>query len=357
MGEYYCPNCGADLNEQLGFDPDNGTWTCTDCGQLLMDDDVYEGDQCEGIAWYCDNCDALLNRQPGFSDSFDTWTCTDCGHVNRITEDDIFESKEDYENSKKNSEWASIIADTISDVLTYAINGDEDDDLINDSSETNTSDFMQEKEPTILKPVIDKGTRKKRFRKNVKRVIFSILIVIILGGAIFCYYEYKHMTEIGYGSEQLQGQNYEKVEKIFGNEGFTNIETKKIEDLQLSDIEQDNLVTSIDLVWNDSFNAGFKYPANFPIVITYHTVMEIDVPITSEEAVGKNYKDVVKAFKHAGFSNIEVKVEYDIITGWLTDVGEVKSVIVDTEDEFDKSSSFHPNSKVVITYHDLRKNK
>lgn len=90
--EYYCPHCGAILNEQPGFDPDNGTWTCTECGQMLMDEDVYEGDTYEGVAWFCDNCGALLNRQSGFSDSYGSWTCTECGHVNGTTEDDIINS-------------------------------------------------------------------------------------------------------------------------------------------------------------------------------------------------------------------------------------------------------------------------
>lgn len=35
MDEYFCPNCGATLNNQPGFDPDGGTWTCTSCGKLL----------------------------------------------------------------------------------------------------------------------------------------------------------------------------------------------------------------------------------------------------------------------------------------------------------------------------------
>ena len=35
--EYFCPHCGAILNEQYGLDPDNGSWTCTCCGQELYD--------------------------------------------------------------------------------------------------------------------------------------------------------------------------------------------------------------------------------------------------------------------------------------------------------------------------------
>lgn len=89
MDEYFCPNCGATLNNQPGFDPKGGTWTCTSCGKLLMDDDVCEGDTFEGVAWYCDNCGELLNRQPGFSDAFGSWRCTNCSHVNGTTEGDI----------------------------------------------------------------------------------------------------------------------------------------------------------------------------------------------------------------------------------------------------------------------------
>ena len=91
MEEYYCPNCGAILNDQNGFDPSGGTWTCTECGKLLVDEDVYKGDSFEGVAWFCDNCGALLNRQSGFTDSNGFWVCTECGHKNGITEDDIIE--------------------------------------------------------------------------------------------------------------------------------------------------------------------------------------------------------------------------------------------------------------------------
>lgn len=43
MSDYYCPHCGADLGDQYGFDPDAGYWTCTECGQFLMDDDIADG--------------------------------------------------------------------------------------------------------------------------------------------------------------------------------------------------------------------------------------------------------------------------------------------------------------------------
>ena len=98
--ECICPNCGATLNNQYGFDPDNGSWTCTECDQLLYGDDVYDGDIYPGIMWYCDGCDELLNIQYEFADYYSTWTCTSCGHTNNISEDEIHESEEDYQSHK-----------------------------------------------------------------------------------------------------------------------------------------------------------------------------------------------------------------------------------------------------------------
>ena len=69
MDEYFCTRCGAILNDQCGFDPYGGTWTCNECGQLLMDDDVYDGDTYPGVAWYCDECDSLWGNW--FSDIYD----------------------------------------------------------------------------------------------------------------------------------------------------------------------------------------------------------------------------------------------------------------------------------------------
>ena len=93
--EYYCTNCGAILNEQHGFDPADGNWSCTICGQELYGDDVYEGDIFPGVMWHCDQCDALLNKQKGFDDSCGSWICTECNYSNPISEDAILRDSDD----------------------------------------------------------------------------------------------------------------------------------------------------------------------------------------------------------------------------------------------------------------------
>ncbi len=54
-----------------------------------------------GIDWWCDRCNAYLNNQEGFDDRKYIWKCTECGHKNSISEDNIYESKEDYLNKRQ----------------------------------------------------------------------------------------------------------------------------------------------------------------------------------------------------------------------------------------------------------------
>ena len=159
MDEYYCPNCGAILNDQPGFDPDNGSWTCTCCGKHLMDDDVYEGDTYEGVAWYCDECDALLNQQSGFSDSYGTWTCTECGHTNGTTEDDIYESEEDYQYHKTVDAAVDFIGSVVSGIISGIANASSED---NDEEDDEDEDlYYDDDDEEDVQPVIVKEPRQK----------------------------------------------------------------------------------------------------------------------------------------------------------------------------------------------------
>ena len=45
--------------------------------------------------WYCDNCDAHLNYQLGFSAHTGSWTCAECGYVNDVSEDNILSGDEE----------------------------------------------------------------------------------------------------------------------------------------------------------------------------------------------------------------------------------------------------------------------
>lgn len=97
MKDYWCTKCGAILNNQKGFDPDEPFWKCQKCGADLYDEGIYQGERFKGVFWHCDRCDALLNIQQGFSDLNEYWKCTICSHVNHIAESEINDFTKQFE--------------------------------------------------------------------------------------------------------------------------------------------------------------------------------------------------------------------------------------------------------------------
>lgn len=444
MDEYFCPKCGAILNDQYGFDPNEETWRCTECGELLMDDDIYDGDSFEGVAWYCDSCGALLNRQYGFSDSYGSWTCTECGHSNGITENDIISDdqpefrcpncdvaldfqpgfdryEDDWEctacgahlhHELSNDEYTVIkhicpscgapldiqwcfneydddwqctecgahlhhdysddeYEEVASDDGDDADNDDNDEEFDNNSSGYSFSSSSSSQGSVNSKTYSSNASESRcssqsshanihtpaKKKVNWKIRIFGVLalfIAILVGGA---YHEIKMLTPVGSDSSLLIGKEYEAVIAILEEAGFTNISTNEISDLPLNKISEENKVVSIKIGLFEEFNDDLKIPSNFPVVITYHTLEKFSLPLSSKDAKGTNYQDVMKSFKDAGFENIALEVEYDIITGWLTHDGEVKSVTVNGNNKFSAGNEYRADAEVVITYHTYRKNK
>lgn len=82
-----------------------------------------------------------------------------------------------------------------------------------------------------------------------------------------------------------------------------------------------------------------------------NTDYEILVPKSSTDLESKDYKDVMTLLQVAGFTNIEVEVLDDLITGWLIKDGEVEKVSINGETDFYASSKYPYDSKIVITYH------
>lgn len=437
MDEYFCPNCGAVLNNQYGFDPDGGTWRCTECGELLMDDDVYNGESFEGVAWYCDSCGSLLNRQCGFSDSYGSWTCTECGYHNRISEDDIVSEEQiefscpncgvvldfqpgfnkyddDWEcsscgvhlhHSYSDDEYTIIkhICPSCDAPLDIQWEFDEDDEdwectecgahlhhdyyddeyeekegessdnsgnsfeysdsenqhysysyTSSDSAKARTSESHNSDSQVYSDNKVKQKTKKKANWKLRFLGIFFLIVAALIG---IGYYEIKLLTPVEFSSTELLGESSAEVVSVFEKAGFSNISTNEIADLSLKDIAEENKVDTVKIGIFEKFTSTSKYPSNFPVVITYHTLEKYSVPMSSKEAKGANYQDVMEKFEEAGFESITLKVEYDIITGWITDDGEVKSVTVNDDGKFASGKEYRADAEVVITYHTYRSNK
>ena len=381
MDEYFCPNCGATLNDQYGFDPDNGTWTCTECGTHLMDDDGYDGDVFEGVAWHCDCCGALLNRQPGFSDNYDCWTCTECYHSNPINENEIYESEEDYQNNKNNSSEDEIICPNCGADLNqqYGFSNydndwectdcgvslhrdyydepfeeveydeDEDDDgsddyeTVTDNQNTYTTSMNfhpSAHSQTTVRKSDGKLPEKELRKQRIKAFLFK-----------------RKKIQIKYGYTDLLGKDFKEVEKLLYNQAFNNIKMIAITDIYVGSSYYVGQVEQVVISGSSYFVVGDHIPYDAEIIITYHIKRQITIPFSERELRKLNYGTVINKLKELGFTEIYEKPIKDLITGWIKKDGTVEKVTIGKTYPFKRNSVYPYDVKITIEYHTFKNKK
>ena len=78
---------------------------------------------------------------------------------------------------------------------------------------------------------------------------------------------------------------------------------------------------------------------------------EAKTPSGSSAMAGRNYQDVVEEFEESGFTNIKTVPLDDLITGWLTEEGEVKEVSVGGDIDYSADKWVPEDTEVLIVYH------
>ena len=77
---------------------------------------------------------------------------------------------------------------------------------------------------------------------------------------------------------------------------------------------------------------------------------DIEIPFSSKFAKGKNYEDIVKMLKDAGFINISLSsLEDDAIIFTKTD--KIEKITVDGKSTFDEGTIFKSNVKIIVYYY------
>ncbi len=84
--------------------------------------------------------------------------------------------------------------------------------------------------------------------------------------------------------------------------------------------------------------------------ISEHGEDEAAMPRSASSYKYQNYVDVQTELSKAGFTNISFEILYDIVIGW-TDEGEVDSISVGGNTEFEQGDIFKKDVAIVITYH------
>lgn len=382
VNKYNCPNCGARLNRQTGFDPNNGTWICKSCGQLLYGDDIYDGDSFPGVMWYCDNCGELLNRQRGFSDNYRNWKCKKCGHINNISEDEIINTEKRYdpiifESDEQSDENDDLDVDDFDDVEDNESSLDPETSaalasaLIKGFSAY--SEYQSKLEERRLEELRIKKEKEQRLEENerikkerarvnkIKRLNFYkthwkmlsliLLILCISTFGAFKYKEFEKSIVIGVSSDELIGIPYQSAVRILQKSGFTNVITDAIEDLSIYDLSEEEIVSGVSVRGKTTFDDDYRCPYDAAIRIEYHLVEKKKVPLSSKEVKKLDYNDVYKLFLDAGFINIELSPKADVVIGLLAKENSVESVSINGNNSFEQNDTYRPDVKIIIEYH------
>lgn len=357
MDEYYCPECGATLDDQYGFDPSAGTWTCTECGQLLMDDDIYEGDSYEGVAWFCDGCGTLLNRQSGFSDSYGSWVCTECGCQNGTTEDDIIDEsspcpvcgarlKDQWCYSEWQDDWectecgAKLHRDCSMDPYEVVDADDGQERAATYYSPQNPSSFQSNKTKSYTTTSCISQSESELRKKRVKAFFFK-----------------RKRIAVGYDSSDLLRRNIDDVATLLYNQAFNNIKRVPLKDIYVNSPYSIGQIEGIVINGNSCFRKYDLVPYDAEIVITYHVKREITLPF-SEKALRKmNYVTAGDKLQELGFTKIYERAIRDLVTGWITKDGAVEKITIGNVYPFKKNSTFTYDTEILIEYHTFRKRR
>ena len=204
----------------------------------------------------------------------------------------------------------------------------------------------------------EKRRKRNEWARQHRKGIAICFLVLILLMTIFAVCRISQMfIPLGYGSSYLEGLEYVEVVRLLKEAGFTNIQIEEISDLSLSREAEENKVTEVRLQHKSTFDNNDRYPSNMRITVVYHTVRLYAPPLVLEDAKGMNYNEVVEEFKKAGFINISLNAQYDIIAGWFNEDGEVKSVTINGDSKYDCYDMYRLDAEIVITYHTLRSNR
>ena len=112
----------------------------------------------------------------------------------------------------------------------------------------------------------------------MKKIALMLLIGILCLSMVAC-----GNPKITNSADGYIGTNYEDVVAELKDCGFTNIETQEVQDLTSASDMQDGDVGEISVDGVTDFEEGTKFEADVPIIVTYHTIPKLQIPVSSDD--------------------------------------------------------------------------
>lgn len=189
------------------------------------------------------------------------------------------------------------------------------------------------------------------------------------------------VVDMPWGSDELCGLTADEVVHDFESCGFEQVTVESDSDIDVRTPSGSDTVTSVIVGGTKRWDKGVSFAVSDKVRVVCHVE---DVPsqpnpepgpatsepvadsVPAKESVpegsvaapggrydfsGLSYEDVRHQFEQAGFTNIVVEADPDLITGWLHDDGDIENVTVDGRKDYKKGDAFAPDVPVRIQYH------
>lgn len=134
--------------------------------------------------------------------------------------------------------------------------------------------------------------------------------------------------------------------------------TKGVYEIKFVSVEDDEVTGGVSIDIHQDESLKYKISCTNSQInvetiqgtVSEHGEDEAAIPQSASSYKYKNYADVQTELSEAGFTNISFEILYDIVIGW-TEEGEVDSISVGGNTEFQQGDIFKKDVAIVITYH------
>lgn len=173
-------------------------------------------------------------------------------------------------------------------------------------------------------------------------VLFSFTLLIIL--LLFNSYGY---VKVDKSASEYRGIHYKLVENELSELGFSNIVLNEIPNLKSSDELNDYDVGSVVIDGTDQFGKDVRFKKDSKVVINYHTIKKIRMPLNSNEVTNYNVDQLKQMLSQQGFVNIKVKEVNDL----EQDRSEYIELLVAKQNDFEKDEFVAYDALIEIITH------
>ena len=148
-------------------------------------------------------------------------------------------------------------------------------------------------------------------------------------------------------SEEFQSYSCMDAEKKLRLMGFNSIRLSEYADLSSTDADKVDKVHSVSIAGKDRFSVGDRFKADSEVVLQYHVVRKLALPVSWEEIRRSEATEAARLFEEAGFTNVSTEVIEDLDA----EAEPLVEALVDGRSDFGKSEEIPFDAEIRILTH------